>query len=314
MNKLHNLLEKEEFLEASLEELRVLVAYSELGTVNADELASVCKISRARAASALSFWREAKVITDSTATITEEFEERLRQGEIDEEPSRKVALDIRNNELAELISECAAIMNKSSFSTTEVKKLTALVTQYSLSEEYILTLAAYLADKRKLTVTRLTDEALKLVGRDVDTAEALIEYVKERENESVIEKEFRKLLGIYNRSLTEREKAYFKKWSEEYGYFIDVVGEAYDICVSATSKLSLAYMDKILTAWHEASCRTLAECRKKSEEERLKKLEEKKKKQAKKQPSEEKTLKYGSFDVKDAFKKALERSYKKDEN
>ncbi len=302
-----------EFLEASREELRVLIAVTEDGTRGVAELAELCGISRARASAALSFWREAGAIAAASEaqSVTEEFEERLGRGEIAEEPAAKVARDIRDNSLAELLAECARLMKKTALSSSDAKKLTALFTQYSLSQEYIVTLAAYLAEKGKLTVTRLVDEALKLVYKEIDTAEALEEYVRERESESAIDKEFRRLLGIYNRALTDKEREYFKKWSTEYGYFTEIVGEAYDICVNATSKLSLPYMDKILTAWFEASCRTLSECRAKTEADRAAKNEARKEKARARQAEKKEAAKprFGDFDVNDAFKKALERSY-----
>lgn len=317
MNKLHiaSLTDKPEFLEASKEELRVLLALIEGAPNDKEYIAQLCRISRARANAALSFWLAAGVIGNDEPTITEEFEDRLRRGEIAEEESVAVAQSIRDNGLNELLSECAALMKKTALSTTEVKKLTALYTQYSVNEEYILTLAAYMADKSKLTATRLADEAIRLIDKGIDTSEALGEYIMRLESESGTEREFRKLFGIYNRTLTDREKAYFKKWSEDYGYFTEIVGEAYDICVNATSKLSLPYIDKILASWFAASCNTVSECRAFTERARQEKTEVKRARSAeKKKAVADQKERYGDFNVGDAFKKALERSYGKDGN
>lgn len=312
MNKTDNsLISRPEFLEASAEELRVLVAVRELGyTPDADSLAEICKISRARARSAISFWLDLGAIGESGTKVTEEFEERLRRGELMEEPSVKVARDIRDEKLKELFEEFSALMKKSALTTAEIKKLSALYTQYSLSREYILNLAAHLAGRGKLTVPRLVDEALKLVGRDIDSTDKLIDYINEKENESAIEQELRRLLGIYNRAITKREKAYFKRWSEEFGYFTEIIGEAFDITVENTQKRSFAYMDKILTAWHEGGCRTLAECRAMDETTKKTRSEKeaKKKDSAQKKPKAEKP-RYGDFDINEAFEKALQRSY-----
>lgn len=316
-NKLHNAIESDAFLEASQEELRVLIALKECPALGTEELATVCSISRARASSAVRFWQEAGILSDieKTPTISSEFEERLRLGEIDEEPSKKVAKDIRDNGLSLLISECASLMKKSALNTTEIKKLTALSTQYALSDEYILTLSAYLAEKGKLTVTRLTDEALKLVGRDIDNCEALEEYIKNCREESGIEKEFKKAFAIYDRALSQKEKAYFRKWSKEYGYFTEIVGAAHDICIDSISKRSFPYIDRVLTGWYNAGCRTVSACLEHHEKERLKRADAQKKKSAaaKAKREEAKKPRYGDFDINDVFKSALERSYGKDD-
>ncbi len=318
MSKLHinNASGKEEFLEASREDLRVLIAIRETGSCDRDTLSSLAGISRARASAAITFWREAGVISEES--VCEEFESSVEEG-ISEERSVDVAKKIRDEGLADMITECAVIMKRSALNAGEIAKLTALNTQYSLSPEYIITLAAWYSEKlerssKKLTVSKLTSKALTLFDMSVDSLEALEEYIRRDESESSLEREFRRLFGIYGRTITPREREYFKKWSSEYGYFTNIVGEAYDISVGATSKLSLPYIDKILTAWYEAGCRTLAECRAKHQEDLGEKAKAKREKAQSKSKKEEPALRYGDFDINDAFQKALARSYGEDNN
>ena len=70
-------------------------------------------------------------------------------------------------------------------------------------------------------------------------------------------------------------------------------------------------MDKVLTVWYEADCRTVSECIKKSEEVKFD-FSKKTNKASSSKKAENKT-RYGDFDVKDAFKRALERSYGKED-
>ncbi len=308
-------LSREEFTDASAEELRVLIAVREAATTDSEALSGLCRISKARAAAAVSYWKSAGILTDDgTPTITEVFEKRISTGELDERTALETARDIRDHRLADMINECARIMKRTSdFNTKEIEKLTALYTQYSVSEEYIVTLAAYEADRlaktdKKLTVSKLIDKALRLIGKDIDTLEALDEYIKKIESESTIERELRHLLGIYGRTITPTEKKFFKRWSHEYGYFTEIIGEAYDIAVHATGDRSLDYMDTVLTGWHKAGCRTLAECR--AEQEKFR-AEGAAKRASKKKEEEKPKMKYGNFDVEDAFQRALERSYGK---
>ena len=306
-NKISKILENPAFLEASREELRVLLALLANDTLGADEIALICGISRARASSAIMFWRELESSdANSEPTITEEFEERLRQGELEEEASKKVAKDIRDFELKGIIEECARLMNKAVLSTSEIKKIAALRTQYALSDEYILVLAAHLADKNKLTTPRLVDEALKLAGKEIDTVEALENHIKICESENGILRELKNVLSIGGRNLSPREKELLTKWSKDYGYFTEIVTFAYNICVDNTTRVSLSYIDRVLTTWYEAGCRTISECRKKSEEIKFDFSKKREKKDSAKKTAEK--PRFGDFDVKDAFKKALERS------
>jgi len=306
--------DKDAFAEASREELRVLVALMECdGCVESPErLAELAKTSRARASAALVFWEEAGVIREggSSPTVTEEFEERINAGAIREVDAKDAAKSIRDAGLADMISECASLMNRAALNSAEIKDMTALYEQYGLSPEFIVMLAAYIAEHGRLTVTKLVNKAIKLTERDIDSTRALEAYIIERESESEAEREFRRLFGIYGRAPSKTEKEYFKKWSKDYGYFTEIVGEAYDIAVSNATRGHVAYADKLLTRWYESGCRTLAQCKGRyeadEEEKRTQKTAEKEKRTTgAKKPAE----RFGDFDAEKAFLKALERSY-----
>ena len=176
----------EAFDEATESELRVLIALIERdGYIGAEEIGHLTGLSRARVCAALTLWKEAAIVrpAESTAVgqVECEFEEDPLLGELDEEESHEVAKSIRTGELADVIAECARLMNRPNLHTQEVKHITALWSQLALSGEYILTLAAHMAEGGRLTAQRLSREADKLTKRGLDTAEALEAYIKSAE-------------------------------------------------------------------------------------------------------------------------------------
>lgn len=299
------------FCEASKEELRVLLALTQLDgkAESAEWLAEQAGISTARCRSSLAFWEEAGVISpiSDTPCVSEEFADRLVCGEIDEEPATKVAESIRDENLASMIDECAALLGQACLSNADVKSFVGLHTQYALSPDYILELVAYMVSKNKATVKLICNEAIRLQGKGCDSVEALQNYIKNMEESSGVEWEFRRALGIYGRNLSPSEKKYFKKWSDEFGYSVNIVSEAYDIAVLNTGGGDLRYMDSVLTSWHEAGCKTVSDCKSASEAGRAKKATDvSPKKRSKTRPD---TPRYGDFDIDEAFKNALARSY-----
>jgi DNA replication protein DnaD len=84
----------------------------------------------------------------------------------------------------------------------------------------------------------------------------------------------------------------------------EIIREAYDIIVMQTGKRSLPYMNEILSAWNKAGLKTPEECRRHSEEGKP----EEKAKPRRERKSESKP-RYGNFDIDEAFKNALLRSY-----
>ncbi len=302
------------FLEASREELRVLLALMAKDGVfeSTEELANLAQTTKARALSALTLFEEEGIIKADSGTlgsaaaeIIEEFEERITKGMILEEPTAEVAKSIRCEALAELFEELCRLMGTPSFSTPESKAITALVTQYSLSPDYIATLATHMKDKsRSLTVNLLVNKAIHLSGKGIDSTERLEEYLKSSEKMSAATYEYCRVIGLH-RKLSDSEIAYFVRWDKELGYSVEIVKEAFNIATINTSKVSIPYMDKVLTAWHAAGCKTVEDCKRESEKgQKLARTSPKKGSKTQPEPP-----RYGDFDVEDAFMKALERSY-----
>ncbi|MBQ7386618.1 MAG: DnaD domain protein [Clostridia bacterium] len=303
------------FADASREELRVLLALISLDghLEETEKLATLAKVSRARTASALTFWEELGVVSTRESCVTEEFDT-FNENDIEERESLSVAGSIRDENLAAMLTECAALMDKAALNTQEIKTVCVLNSEYGLSPEYITVLAAHIAAKGKLTAVRLREEGKRLAGKGIDSLEALEQYIVERENESADEWEIRRTLGIYNRNLTVSEKDYFKKWTGELGYSTSIVALAFDICVLNTGKLSCPYMDTLLSSWHKAGCKTIEECRSANASHKAQGDSEAEKSPRKRARTEPPKPRYGDFNVDEAFKHALSRSFGDDED
>ena len=312
--------ECEVFFDASAEELRGLVAIIESGDIpiTAEDIAARAKISRSRAIAAIALWLDSGVIreADAAPSVTEEFNSRMAFGEIGERPAAEVAKAIRSSALADMISECAKLLKRPALNTEEIKELTALCEQYSLSEEYILTLATYITHggENKSSVRNLVNSAIKYsTEMALATVEDLERYISERENEGAAAKEFRKIFGIYDRPLSKTEAECFKRWSKEYGYFTEIVGEAYDLAVMGGYKKPVFQANRLITRWYETGCRTVAECRARfeadEEEKKAARESERKEKKAASKPID----KYSDFDPEEALRLALERSFGSDD-
>ena len=298
--------------EASKEELRVLLTLISLGgePTNEGEISRIACTSAPRTKAAIAFWEGAEILkTGESCGIVEEFEERLLAGEIDEEPAIRVADTVRDECLASLLSDCAAFLGVAALSTQEVKNITALVSQYKLPTDYILTLAAHLKSKDKFSVRQLCNKAISLDKSGISETATLDEYLKNLENGN--EWEFRRVLGIYG-NISKSQREFIRKWSEEFGYSTEILAEAYDIAMLNTGKADFRYIDSVLSGWHEAGCKTVSQCLAHNETGKAARAQKTEKKYSKSKPE---TPRYGNFDVNEAFQNALERSFgEKDED
>ena len=65
-----------------------------------------------------------------------------------------------------------------------------------------------------------------------------------------------KFLGISGRDPIDNEIRIMKKWTNRYGFSLDIIKEACNRTIAHTSQPSFSYADKILTSWMESGVRT----------------------------------------------------------
>ena len=317
----------EAFREASEAELKVLIALMECGGVaDEDKLLSITGVSRARLSSAIALWQGEGVIEEASCeiaspygnTVTDEYEERVFAGELYEQTAKETAITIKNANLASLFDECAKMMGKHMLTPMETRRISSLSSQYGLSDEYIAVLASYLNEKGSFTVSKLVNRAIKLsTDHNIETVEALEEYITRIESESGDFYEARGVLGLYDRKLSKSEDTYIKKWLYEYHFDIAMIAEAYDYTVYTVNdprRIKLEDVDEIITDWYNAGFKSAAACRERNEQVRA----ERKKSAAEKKPTTEakrggkpkkEKQRFGNFDPEEAFRLALERSF-----
>lgn len=68
-----------------------------------------------------------------------------------------------------------------------------------------------------------------------------------------------KAFGITGRNPGSEEKAYIVKWTNSYGFNMDIIIDACKRTLSATSKPSFKYADSILTKWHEKGIKNISD-------------------------------------------------------
>lgn len=318
------ILGSELLLEATREELRVLtyIIASEGRALDIADIAEGCKVSSARAGSALGLWTGGGVLercsptgeSESKTTVSYEFAERVTEDFI-EMTAEEVAREIRNGELRDVIEEIAELVGKPTLNEGEVRALTDLYAQLGLSAEYIRILANYLhSTTQKFTVMKLKNKAKRLSDENISDVELLEKYIEDATSEGRLERAFKYLFGgdIWNRRLSVSEKRYCKRWFCEFGFSSEILDIARDIALQRTGEANLKYMDICLTAWHEAGCKTVEEVNAHREQAALARTDDapapKQRRTTKRTQTQEAPL-YGDFTTEDALMRALERSY-----
>ena len=309
-------LNSEAFLEASRDELRVLIAIMQnpLTYSTAEEISEVAGVSKGRAAAAITLFLESGLVIRE-GDVTLEFEERIDEDDMIERPSIEVAATIRKKSLGDLFLELAEMMDKETLNNDEIKKLTSLIEDLVLSEEYVLILAQHLATNKKLSVKNILNEAKKFDKIGVHTPDRLEECLKIDESVGSLEWEFRKIFKKREGPISKSELEYYKKWTEIFAFSDEIILFALDMNVKVKTKYSYSYMDTLLTRWHECECKTLQDCERQYERDRQRITDQLRhengapERRAKK--TEAPTPKFGNFNPDEALERAIAKSFAK---
>lgn len=267
-------------------------------------------ITKSELDSAINFWRLAGVIgvvrtqkkktAEEPASTVPKVETAHRNGAVESNgvegytSTELVTLLESRKDLASFIDEAQKVFGKT-FSQKDIEIVIGLVDQYGFEEEAMLELLAYVRRLDKKGVKYVEKVAISFYDdgitatADVTAKIALIE----RSKESIYR--IQQMFGFGARSLTKTEQTLFEKWTQAYGYDVDVIKFAYDIMIDAIQKPVPKYADKIIEKWHCEGLRTFADIE----------AYEKNKKES---SQGDKNDPQKSYDLDDFFEAAIQRS------
>lgn len=299
-----------ELREASAEDLRVLLCLL-CGETDSTAIARSAGCSLARVRGALAFWQGCGVLCEGEAPASAPKKAPLRSArELAPKTEAEDAEYIEKRDMSALIDECQRIMGRL-FNPTEIGIVVGLSEQLGLEDAYILTLLSFCVSRNKMTLRYAERTAFGLFDAGIDTAAALEDYIRRLEASSTMEGKIRKLFGIGERALSQNEQACFMRWVCDFGYDMDVIGLAYDITVDTRQRALVKYADSILSRWHGAGCRTMAQVQALLAREQASRIYEKTTPKTSAKAAPRISEDGGSFNTDDFFAKALERSYGK---
>ncbi len=301
-------------------DLKVLVAALAAQDQTAEEIAETAGVTKDEVKASLTFWKERGAISvtglrsqsaktkkkEEPKTVSEEVKERKIQIALASygvpfynEDEVNIKLE-KNKELSPLIDECHDILGRI-LSPRESGVIVALNDYLKLSPEYIMLLCSHCAAQGKTNMHYIKKAAENLVADGITEYAELESYYERIESVRSTEGKIRRMFGLGSRTLTAKEKEAVGAWTE-WNVSDEMLNKAYEITVSNTSEPNIKYMHKVISNWYEQSIKTPEEADRASEKYRKANPTVRGKKKAGQNEG-------GSFDTKDFFEAALQRSY-----
>lgn len=175
------------------------------------------------------------------------------------------ALDT-DTDFRSLYGEVQRLLGKS-LNTEELKILLGFVRYLSLAPDVITVLVCYCKDRarhrgsvRNPSLRTIEKEAYAWAERGIETLEEASAYIQSQNLRNSRLGRLMAILQIRGRNLTAAEERYADAWLDM-GFDEEAIAAAYERTCLNTGALNWAYMNKILTRWHEAGLHTAEQIR-----------------------------------------------------
>ena len=134
---------------------------------------------------------------------------------------------------------------------TEIETLVSFYTYAGLPPEYILLAVSFCCAKNMPNMRAVSRLLTDMMSENIYTYEQAEEYLTRRQRQDSAQGQVKTAFGIHDRQLTRQECKYIDTWFLDYRFDISMVKLAYERTVDQIGKVSFAYINKILTSWHE---------------------------------------------------------------
>ena len=291
----------------------LMMAADENGEVADDfSVEDALGIDKASVDASLKFWRGAGVLGGARASAAKtkpaepkkdeekkpEIPTAHRDGAVEQSAG---LVSYRSAELADLfekrrvtaafIDEAQRVFGKT-FNSYDTGLVVGLVDQLGFEEEAVLSILAYVTRIGKKTLRYCEKVAISLYDDGYTRFQEVHDRIEVIERSSHTISKIKQLFGIGERSLSKTEKEIFERWTQKFGYDIDVIKCAYDIMIDRIQKPVPKYANTIIEKWYAEGLKTPEE---------IAEYESKNK--------ETKAGEQKSYDLDGFFEAALQRSY-----
>ncbi len=254
---------------ANGDQLKVLLWILRNSTDNPDieKMCKALKIDSSDAADYLQYWVLTGVLSENGQTIIPVPEVEVKKDECVKEekkheipvlsvvPSKPSSREIlerieESPEIGHLFNEAQQMLGKTIGYDGQCTLL-LLHDHYGLPTEVLFMMIDYCVSIGKSNYAYLEAVGKDWGTREIDTLDKAAEQIAILKKSNAVWKEFAQNAGITNPRPTVKQTEYLRRWSSEWKFSISMILLAYEEMANHTSKLSMAYIDKILMNWHE---------------------------------------------------------------
>ena len=232
----------------------------------AEEIAEALRLSTSEVTDALLYWQGAGILmpknTQKTHEVIEEEPKKVLKKAATEMPTRQdvARRAVEDKRFAFLLQESQAKFGRL-LKDNESRVLLWLYEDEGMAVSLILMLLEYAISENKCTLGFIQRTAADWLNNGVTSIADAEKYITALYKKKTAWKIVQSAFGIDDRLPSSKELEYSGTWINEWGFDRQILRLAYEVCVDAKSKFSMAYVAKILESWHNSGIKTETEAR-----------------------------------------------------
>lgn len=227
-----------------------------------EDIARQCNIAVDDVKPSIDFWVKQGVLRRSGSQLTLAGNAGTGQPYTIPKYNPESILEVRDNDekFAELLDEIQRILGKP-VTPNDISIIFGMYDYLGFSADLILLLINFCISNGKSSFRYMERVALDWHDREIDSFEKAEAFIKVMEKSKSMERAVATYFGIEGRALSKKEKEYINAWVNELNMAIELIKEAYEVCIDKKGKLSFAYINGILNDWNKKGYKTAAQVR-----------------------------------------------------
>lgn len=178
-------------------------------------------------------------------------------------PSQVAKILNSSEELKSFFNEVQAVLGRI-LTNADQRGFIYIYEELGFSPASILLLTEYCKDIGRCSIAYIKSVAKSWFEQDIVAYGDIEKHIIKLNEYHSYENKISSVLGITIK-LTTKQKEYINNW-KSMGISCELAELAYEKCVDATSKLSFAYINKILENWHSAGIKTVEQAKNESKQ------------------------------------------------
>lgn len=227
--------------------------------VNSTIIASSLQLLESDIVNALNYWNEEGLVKlmpiDKLGNFSVEF---IDISDDSKAKTKEVNLltQLSDNNNKDMLDEIQSVLGRL-LSPKEMSLYLSWKDDFNFSTEVIMFLIEYYASKGKTDSRYLEKVAMAWHQLNIKTINQAQKYVTQNEDKWVKIRQILNYLGIKNTDIMKPQEEMLEKWISTFGFPIEVIEKACQICFSRLNRADFKYIDGILSSWNKKNIKTI---------------------------------------------------------